>query len=38
MTMEIDDQKDTYSGFIRYTVRSVVAIVVVLVLMAAFLA
>lgn len=38
MPMNTDDQKVTYDGFIRYTVRSVIAIVAVLVLMAIFIA
>jgi len=36
--MEIDEQKTTYDAFIRYSVRSVVAIIAVMVLMAAFVA
>lgn len=38
MSMEINEQKTTYDGFIRYSVRSVVAIIAVLVLMAIFVA
>jgi len=36
--MEIEDQKTTFDGFVRYTVRSVIAIVVVMGLMAIFVA
>ncbi|MFC3051272.1 aa3-type cytochrome c oxidase subunit IV [Kordiimonas pumila] len=36
--MDIDDQKQTYSGFIKYSTRSLVAIVVVMLLLAAFVA
>lgn len=36
--MEIDDQKSTYEGFIKIGVRSTVAIIVVMVLLAAFVA
>ncbi len=36
--MEIEDQKTTFDGFVRYTVRSVIAIVVVMALMAIFIA
>lgn len=36
--MEIDDQKSTYEGFIKITVRSTIAIVVVMLLLAAFVA
>jgi len=37
MAMEIEDQEKTYAAFTRWTVRSVVACVVVLALMALFL-
>jgi hypothetical protein len=36
--MKIDDQKQTYDGFMRYTTRSVIAIVGVMVLLAIFVA
>lgn len=36
--MEIEDQKTTFDGFVKYTVRSVIAIVVVMALMAIFVA
>lgn len=36
--MEIEDQKTTFDGFVKYTVRSVIAIVVVMALMAIFIA
>lgn len=36
--MEIEDQKTTFDGFVRYTVRSVIAIIVVMVLLAMFVA
>jgi hypothetical protein len=36
--MDIEDQKSTYDGFIKITVRSTVAIVVVMLLLAAFVA
>lgn len=36
--MEIDDQKQTYEGFIKFSVRGVIATVVVLVFLAAFVA
>ncbi len=38
MAMDTEEQKVTYDGFLRYTVRSVIAIVVVLGLMAIFIA
>lgn len=38
MSMDIEDQKVTYSAFMRYMVRSVVAILAVMVFMAIFLA
>jgi len=36
--MEIEDQKTTFDGFVKYTVRSVIAIVIVMGLMAIFVA
>lgn len=36
--MEIEEQKTTFDGFVKYTIRSVIAIVVVMVLMAIFVA
>lgn len=36
--MDINDQQQTYAGFMRYTVRSVIAIVGVMVLLAIFVA
>lgn len=36
--MEIEDQKNTFDGFVKYTVRSVIAIIVVMALMGIFLA
>lgn len=36
--MDIEDQKATYAGFMKYSVRSLIAAVVVLVLLAAFVA
>jgi len=36
--MEIEDQKTTFDGFVRYTVRSAIAIVVVMGLLAMFVA
>ncbi len=36
--MGIEDQKTTFDGFVRYTVRSVVAIIVVMGLLAMFVA
>lgn len=38
MTMKIEEQKGTYSAFIRYSIRSAIAIAVVLALMAMFIA
>lgn len=36
--MEIEDQKTTFDGFVRYTIRSVIAIVIVMGLLAMFVA
>lgn len=36
--MEIEDQKTTFDGFVKYAVRSTVAIVIVMALMAIFVA
>jgi hypothetical protein len=36
--MDIEEQKGTYDGFIKYTVRSTVAIIVVMALLAIFVA
>jgi hypothetical protein len=36
--VEIEDQKNTFDGFVKYTIRSVIAIVVVMALMGIFLA
>ena len=36
--MEIEDQKTTFDGFVRYTVRSVIAMIVVMGLLAIFVA
>lgn len=36
--MDIEEQQSTYSAFMKYSVRSTVAIVLVLVLLAAFVA
>ena len=36
--MEIEDQKQTYEGFIKIAVRSTVAIVIVMAFLAAFVA
>ncbi len=38
MSMEIEEQKGTYSAFIRYSVRSAIAIAAVLAFMAIFVA
>lgn len=35
---DIEEQKATFDGFIKYSVRSTIAIVVVMVLLAAFVA
>ena len=36
--MEIDDQKKTYDGFIKVTIKSTAIIIVVMLLLAAFVA
>lgn len=36
--MEIEDQKQTYDGFIKWSVRSTVVIVAVMLFLAAFVA
>jgi len=36
--MDIDDQKQTYDGFIKVSVKATAAIIVVMVLLAAFVA
>jgi len=36
--MKVDEQESTYGGFIKWTVRSTIAIVVVMLFLAAFVA
>ncbi|MBL4789334.1 MAG: aa3-type cytochrome c oxidase subunit IV [Kordiimonadaceae bacterium] len=36
--MEIEDQKSTYDGFIKYTVRMTLGIIAVMLFLAAFVA
>ncbi|MBL4838848.1 MAG: aa3-type cytochrome c oxidase subunit IV [Kordiimonadaceae bacterium] len=36
--MDIEDQKDTYAGFIKVSIRATIAVIVVMALLAAFVA